>query len=109
MHPKRGGLPERDADLVPLGRRKNSDVFGPRHGQSQAPRQGSTSLPQRGGSRRSEGELGHGRGLSLRLAKIYYDPKIFADQESAKKNTSYFEQSDHTILLELTPTRIRSY
>ncbi len=50
-----------------------------------------------------------GKDLSLRLAKIYYDPEIFADQESARKNTSYFEQSDHTILLELTPTRIRSY
>ena len=50
-----------------------------------------------------------GKALSLRLAPIYYDPKIFPDQESAKKNTAYFEQSDHTILLELTPTRIRSY
>jgi PPOX class probable F420-dependent enzyme len=50
-----------------------------------------------------------GKELSLRLAPIYYDPKIFTDRESAKKNTAYFEQSGHTILLELTPTRIRSY
>ncbi len=49
-----------------------------------------------------------GKELSLRLASLYYDPKIFPNQEHARKNTSFFETNDTTILLELTPTRIRS-
>jgi PPOX class probable F420-dependent enzyme len=49
-----------------------------------------------------------GKELSLKLAPIYYDPAIFADQESAKKNIHHFETSENTVLLELTPTRIRS-
>ena len=49
-----------------------------------------------------------GKELSFKLAPIYYDPAIFADQESAKKNIHHFETSENTVLLELTPTRIRS-
>ncbi len=49
-----------------------------------------------------------GKELSLALAPIYYDPEIFADRQTAKKNIHHFETSESTVLLELTPTRIRS-
>ena len=49
-----------------------------------------------------------GKELSLRLASLYYAPETFPDQAHAKKNTTFFETNDTTILLELTPTRIRS-
>ena len=49
-----------------------------------------------------------GKELSLHLASLYYAPEIFPDQAHAKKNTTFFETNDTTILLELTPTRIRS-
>ena len=43
-----------------------------------------------------------GRELACRLAAIYYEP------EKAKRTIAVWEKADDRVLLELTPTRIRS-
>ena len=44
-----------------------------------------------------------GRELACRLAAIYYEP------EKAKRTIDVWEKKDDWVLLELTPTRIRTY
>ena len=49
-----------------------------------------------------------GKELALSRAKHYYDPNLYKDTARSGKTIAHWEQSDDFVLLELTPTRIRS-
>ena len=49
-----------------------------------------------------------GKELALSRAKHYYDPNVYKDTARSGKTIAHWEQSDDFVLLELTPTRIRS-